>query len=158
MAQQLDYTPPSYPPGQDAFTAQDDLNRLVETLHEAGALRAAHDFAARFQDVLGVFLPMLDTEEGRNAITNLLGLGKLLGRLDADGVKRFTEALAEALDDTGARLEQKRGEDPPGFIALTKRLHEEEVRRGLDAVVTLLGSLGARLGEGYRAGASPLGD
>ena len=156
MAQPLAYTPPPQPPGQNAFTAHDDLERLLQTLHETGTLRILHDLLARFEDVVAVPLSHLDTPAGRDGLSTLLVLGRFLGQLDADGVGRFFDALAHGFDDAGERL--RSDDDPPGFIALTKRLHDADVRRGLDAVVTLLGSLGARLGRDYQKGESPVND
>ena len=154
MAQPLSYSPPPQPPGQDAFTARDDLERLLDTLHETGTLRLLHDLLARFEDVVAVPLKHLDTPAGRDGLSTLLVLGRFLGQLDADATSRFFDALGQGLGDAGERLRER--DDPPGFIALTKRLHDEDVRRGLDAVVTLLGSLGARLGRDYHEGESPV--
>ena len=65
MAQPLPYDPPPAPPGQDAFTAADDLARLLETLHTSGTLRVLNGLLARFQDVMAVVLAGLDSDAGR---------------------------------------------------------------------------------------------
>jgi uncharacterized protein YjgD (DUF1641 family) len=143
MAQPLDYTPPTYPPGQEAFTAADDLARLVETLHESGTLRLLNGLFARFEDVTAVLLKGLDTDEGRRGLANLLLLGKLLGRLDPDGLDRFIAALDRGLEAAALRLDVE--DDPPGPLRTLGRLRDPDVRRGLDAVLALLGALGAEL-------------
>ena len=143
MAQPLDYAPPTAPPGEQAFTAQDDLNRLLETLHTSGTLRVLNGLVARFQDVMAVVLDGLNTDEGRNGLANLLVLAKLLGTIDADGLDRFVAALDRALAEAGERLDD--ADDAPGSLTVLKKLRQPEVRRGLDAALTLLGTLGSQL-------------
>lgn len=141
MAQPIDYAPPPAPPGQDAFTAEDDLARTLQVLHESGTLRILTGLLGRFEDVMGVVLEQLDTQEGRNLNSNVLILGKLLARIDSDGLDRFVTALTDGLDAAGETVSDPDG--PPGFLGLTKRLHDDDVRRGLNAIITVLGSIGA---------------
>ena len=143
MAAPISYSPPPNPPGQDAFTAADDVARLVETLHTSGTLRVLNGLVARFSDVMAVVLSGLDTDAGRTSLANAVTLGKLLGTVDADGLDRFVAALDRALDAAGERLEEE--DDAPGTFATLKKLRDPEVRRGLDAALTLLGTLGAQL-------------
>ena len=143
MAQPIDYAPPPGLPGQDLFTAEDDLARTLQALHESGTLRILAGLLGRFEEVMAVFLEHIDTPKGHNLNGNLVILGKLLANVDADGLDRFVTALTDGLDNAGKKLSDP--DDPPGFLGLTKRLHEPDVRRGLDALITLLGSLGAGL-------------
>jgi len=143
MAQPLAYEPPPAPPGQDAFTAADDLARLLDTLHESGTLRVLNGLLAQIQDVAAVALDGLNTDEGRNGLANLLLLAKLLGRIDADGLDRFVAALDRGLADAAERLVDE--DDPPGSLSVLGKLRQPDVRRGLDAVLTLLGTLGSQL-------------
>lgn len=143
MAAPIDYAPPPAPPGQEAFTAYDDLDRLVQTLHTSGTLRVLNGLLARFQDVTAVVLDGLNTDEGRNGLANLLVLAKLLGKIDADGLDRFVVGLERALEAAGERLDDK--DDAPGTLSVLKKLRDPEVRRGLDAALTLVGTLGAQL-------------
>ena len=142
MAKPVDFAYPPGPPGQQTFTAADDLARLVETLHTSGTLRVLNGLVGRFQDVTAVALKGLDTDAGRNGLANLLVLAKLLGKIEADGLDRFVAALARALDAAGDRLEEE--DDAPGSLAVLKKLRDPDVRRGLDAALTLLGTLGSQ--------------
>lgn len=144
MAERIGYTPSAPAPGVDAFTPEDDVARLVRTLHESGTLRALNGLFARFADVSAIALEHLDTEEGRNGVANALILLRGLGRIDSDGTDRFVRALTEGLDAAGKRLDE---EKPPGAFGLLRALREPDVRRGLDAVLTLVGTMGARLNE-----------
>jgi uncharacterized protein YjgD (DUF1641 family) len=143
MAQPLDYTPPPHPNGEAAFTADDDLARLVETLHASGTLRLLNGLFARLEDVAAVVLKGLDTDAGRRGLANLLLLSKLLGRLDPDGLDRFIAALDRGLEAAARRLDTEA--DPPGPLRTLGRLRDPDIRRGLDAVLALLGTLGAEL-------------
>jgi uncharacterized protein YjgD (DUF1641 family) len=143
MAAPIDFAPPRHAPGQDAFTAYDDLDRLVQTLHTSGTLRLLNGFVAEFSGVMKVVLDGLDTEGGRNGLSNLLVLVKLLGKIEPDGLDRFVNGLDQALEAAGERLDA--GDDAPGSLSVLKKLREPEVRRGLDAALTLLGTLGAQL-------------
>lgn len=143
MSAPLDYDYPPGPPGQDAFTAEDDLARLLETLHTSGTLRTLNGLLAQVQDVMAVVLAGLNTDEGRAGLANLLTLVKLLGKLDADGVDRFVVALDRALGAAGERLDETA--DSPGTLTLLRKLRQPEVRRGLDAALTLVGALGTQL-------------
>lgn len=143
MAQPLDFDYPHAVPGQQAFKAADDLARLLETLHTSGTLRAVNGLLAQFQDVAAVALKGLNTDEGRTGLANLLTLAKLLGQIDADGLDRFVAALERALGAAGERLDEQ--DDAPGTLSVLGKLRQPEVRRGLDAALTLLGSLGSQL-------------
>ncbi len=143
MAKPIAFEPPPAPPGEDAFTAADDLARLLETLHTSGTLRVVNGLVAQLQDVAAVVLAGLNTDEGRNGLANLLVLAKLLGRIDADGLDRFVAALDRALADAGERLDDT--DDAPGSLSVLAKLRQPEVRRGLDAALTLVGTLGRQL-------------
>lgn len=142
MAQPLDFTPPVASPTQDAFTAHDDLARLLDTLHESGTLRVLNGVFARFEALTALALGGLDTPEGRRGLANVLVLAKLLGRVDTDALDRFTTALDRAFGAASVRLAEP---DPPGSLAVLGKLRDPAVRRGLDAVLTLLGTLGAEV-------------
>ena len=143
MAQQLDYAYPPGPPGETTFTAQDDLARLLETLHTSGTLRAVNGLVAQGQGVAAIALEHIDTPEGRNGLANALLLVKLLGQLDADGTARVLAAVDSGLEAAGERIASP--EDPPSTLALLAKLRQPEVRRGLDAALALLGTVGAQL-------------
>ncbi|GAB5536327.1 MAG: hypothetical protein Rubg2KO_25760 [Rubricoccaceae bacterium] len=156
MAQQLDYTYPPGPPGETTFTAQDDLARLLETLHTSGTLRAANGLVAQFQDVASIVLKGLDSPEGRNGLANALILAKLLGQLDADGLDRLIEAVSEGMEAAGERLAST--DDAPSTVAVLSKLRQPDVRRGLDAALTLLGTVGAQLNAPSNGTSSNLPD
>jgi len=141
MAQPIDFAP-SVQAAPGAFSAEEDLARLVETLHASGTLRVLNGLFGRFDAVSAIALSGLDTPEGRRGVANVLLLGKLLGGIDSDALDRFVTALNRGLAAAGKRLD---ADTPPGTVATLGRLRDRDVRRGLDAVLTLLGTLGAEL-------------
>lgn len=145
MAQPIDFVYPPGPPGETTFTAQDDLARLLETLHTSGTLRALNGLVAQGQDVAGILLKGLDSPEGRNGLANALILAKLLGQLDASGLDRLIGAVSDGLAAAGYRLAST--DDPPSTVAVLAKLRQPDVRRGLDAALTLLGTVGTRLND-----------
>ena len=141
MAHPLDYAPAPQAPPAD-FSAEADLARLVETLHESGTLRVLNGLFGRLEAVSAIALGGLDTPEGHRGLANVLVLGKLLGGLDTGALDRFVTALDRGLVAAADRLGAP---DPPGTVATLARLRDRDVRRGLDAILTLLGTLGAEL-------------
>ena len=145
MADPIPYARSAPAPGVDAFTPEDDVARLVRTLHDSGTLRAVNGLLAQFAEVNAVLLEQLDTEEGRNGLSNVLILLRGLGHVDSDGTDRFVKALTAGLGAAGERL--KKNDDPPNMLKLAAKLREPEVRRGLDAMLTLVGTLGKELAQ-----------
>ncbi len=140
MAQSMRYTPQVHP----TLGPEEDLERLLHTLHERGALRVANAVADRFPEALDVFMRQLDTPKGRRATALLAVLGQVLGDLDARTVQRFVDAVRTGLEQAGERV----GGDPPTIFALLGRSNDEDVRRGLWAALTFLGALGGALDAG----------
>ena len=54
MADPIPYVRAAPAPGVDAFTPEDDVARLVRTLHESGTLRVANGLVAQFAEVSSV--------------------------------------------------------------------------------------------------------
>ena len=141
MAKAIQYKYEPVPPPTD--TAQDDLNKLTETLHEKGVFRILNNVVAQSNGVLEVALGQLDSKGGRNAIDNTMVLIKALTEADPDGAQAFLDGTKKGLE----RAQDSLKDDPPGTLALLGKLHNPEVRRGLYAVLSLLEGLGSHLHE-----------
>jgi uncharacterized protein YjgD (DUF1641 family) len=129
--------------------ARDELEALLQALHESGNLRVLTGLAGKLPEVLGILLEQSGSELGRNALGNLTLLAGTLGRLGTDSAERFSKALTEGLE----RVHSKMPAHPPGLLRLTSLLSGVDARRGLYAVVLLLQSLGEQL-DPERPGAS----
>jgi len=141
MAKPLRYTPTPVP----TDTAHDDLQRLLETLHERGVLRLLTNLSAQSHDVAEVALKQINTPNGRDAFANLAVIVKALGKVDPEaleklltGVDKGVQAAVETLEDSS---------EPKGAFALMGKLYDPDVRRGFDALLTLVQTLGQHLGD-----------
>ena len=137
MAKPLTYDPPPIP--QD--TAQDDLERLLQTLHERGVLRLLNGLVGQSDDVLGVALAQLDSKGGKNALVTFSLLIKVLIETDPETAQSLLTGTQKGLVAAQASLHG----EPPSRLALLGKLNDREVRRGLYAVLSLLGGLGKHL-------------
>lgn len=139
MAKPLVYVPQPVP----VDTAGDEVQRLVETLHEHGVLRLLTNLVAESHGVAKVALDQLETPKGKNLVDNLSVLVNTLtqiedGALDKllTGVSKGVNAAAQGLDDKA-----------PGTFGLLRELNDPDVRRGLNAVLTLLATVGRHFKE-----------
>lgn len=123
--------------------AREELEGLLETLREAGVLRLLNALAARGPEALELLVERLDAPAGRNGLGNLAVLARALGELEPAALDRFLEASRRGLAEAGERVRA----DPPGALALLGRSNDEDVRRGLWAVLSFLGALGRALRE-----------
>ncbi len=139
MAKPLTYTPTPVP--QD--TARDDLERLLQTLHERGVLRLLNGLVGQSDGVLSVALGQLESQKGENALGTLTVLLKALTETDADAAQAFLTGTQKGL----AAAHESLHHDPPSQLALLGKLNDPGVRRGLYAVLSLLEGLGRHLHE-----------
>lgn len=140
MAQPLSYTPEA----RTAETARDDLDRLIETLHERGVLTALDGLTGALPDVLEVLLNRLDTPSGRNALSNLAVAGAALTALDPDRLAALRAGTEQSLTAARDGLQA----DPPGLVALFRQLNDPDVRRTLHALLLFLQAFGRHLHPG----------
>ena len=143
MAQPLKYIPEA----QTEVTAQEELDHLIETLHEHGMLRTLDGLFGKFPEVMEVLVAQLDTPGGRNALSNLAALSMGLTALNPDHVNDFRLSTERSL---GAARESLKDE-PPGLLALFRQLNDPEVRRGLNALLVFLHTLGKDLHQRVQA-------
>ncbi|HBM10281.1 MAG TPA: hypothetical protein DD403_19595, partial [Pseudomonas sp.] len=79
MAERLDYDVKPTPIGPDA---REELDTLLETLHQRGVLRFANDLAGSHDRLLKVLVDGMSKEGSLNAIQNLSILGMALSRIE----------------------------------------------------------------------------
>lgn len=137
MAQPLKYAPST----DTALSARDELERLLETLHERGVLTALDGFFGALPEVTGVLLEDLDTPGGRNALSNLAVLSMALTALDPN---RMNDLRLSAEQGLAAAHESLKGE-PPGLVALLRELNDPDVRRVLHAMLVFLQTFGRHM-------------
>ncbi|WP_434702501.1 DUF1641 domain-containing protein [Pseudomonas sp. Z1-12] len=143
MAEPIDY---NVKPSKTEPDAKDELDRLVQSLHEHGVLRMANDLVCANTAITKVLVDGLNKEGTLNVIQNLSILAMALSRVPPDELYR----LVFALKDAGAAVSQwtAPGNDDvaPGVRGSYRLLHDESLWR---AIMPLVEGLKA-LGEGMK--------
>ncbi len=142
MAEPLKYDPLEESP-KTQIGARDELELLIETLHESGTLRTLRGLFGRMPEVLDVVLEKLDTGPGKNALGNVALAMVSLTRVDPSLVDRLMGALMLGLE----RARRSTFEHPPTLVGLAAIMMREDTRRGLHAMAVLLETIGAELGK-----------
>lgn len=140
MAKPLRYIPEPVP----TDTAQDELQGLLETLHERGVLRLLTNLTAESHGVAQVALEQLDSLKGQNMLGNLTVLLTFLSEMDDEALGKILTGVGRGVN-AASQSQTKR--ETPGTFGLVKELNDPDVRRGLNAVLTILSTLGRHLKE-----------
>src|SRR5690606_27802927 len=96
-------------------TAREELDSLLETLHERGILRLANDLAGANTQVAKVLVDGLSKEGSLNAIQNISILGMALSRIPPNQFYKVVFALKDGLDHIGGyKPDPKHDDAAPG--------------------------------------------
>ncbi|MGZ8177231.1 DUF1641 domain-containing protein [Williamsia sp. SKLECPSW1] len=133
MARSLGYTPPTPPD----TAASDELDDLVEALHDSGLLRALAGGARAYPTLLKTLLDAIDADSLRAVLAVAGGLRDL----DPDEAERLAGGIRRARSDAAAAATAK----PEGPVALARRLRDPDTRRGLSAALAALAAIGGAL-------------
>ncbi|WP_413625815.1 DUF1641 domain-containing protein [Luteibacter sp. Lutesp34] len=135
MAEPLDFKPT---PARTETTAQEEWERLLDTLHRHGVLRLANDLVARNQDIAAIVVKGLETEGARNVMQNVSALAMVLGKVPPGAMYKFAEALREA----AAVLAEGRRDAAPGVRGVYRLLNDDELWRTLTPLARAVGTFG----------------
>lgn len=117
---------------QEAFN---EFMDILQLLHERGILTAFKAALERYEDLLGVVADWLEGM-GAQSPTNLFELLNAVAKADIQGLSVMISAVSKGAAST-------RSEQPPSLEALLKSLEDENVRRGLWAVIQTLKEIGS---------------
>ncbi|MDX5435048.1 MAG: DUF1641 domain-containing protein [Halomonas sp.] len=142
MAERIshDVTPPRIGPD-----AHEELEQLLQTLHEHGVLRLAKDVVGANTSIASVVMDGLGKESTLNAIQNLAILGMMLSEIPPERFYRVTFALREALDRIGQYQPGEEGGDAPGVSGAYRMLNDDELWRAVTPLVEGLKAFAERL-------------
>ena len=113
---------------------------VLQGLHESGVFDLLRGALGAKDTVLGVAVGAAGSQQSIRAIRNLLLLSNLLGEIDPEVLKTFTQAGSQVLTT------MVRQPEPPGLWRLIKDfLWNQDFRRGLAAVNTMLEAFGRSL-------------
>lgn len=142
MAERIshDVTPPKIGPD-----AHEELEQLLQTLHEHGVLRLANNLVGANTKIAGVVVDGLGKESTLNAIQNLAVLGMMLSEIPPERFYRVTFALKAALDRVAQHQPEQEGVDAPGVSGAYRMLNDDELWRAVMPLVDGLKAFAERL-------------
>jgi uncharacterized protein YjgD (DUF1641 family) len=111
---------------------------VLQALHDQGVLEILRGVLGGGNKILEIVVDASKTPEGISSIRNLVIMIKILGSMDPEVLKKFTEAVPDAL--AGAAKAQ--ATQPPGFWETLRILRSKNLRRGLAVANNLLEALG----------------
>ncbi|HET7370775.1 MAG TPA: DUF1641 domain-containing protein [Gammaproteobacteria bacterium] len=142
MAEPIQYTPHTAKIGPDAH---DEVERLLQTMHEHGVLRLANDLVAANTQWTQIIVDGLNKEGSRKTVQNLSVLLMLLSRIEPNQFYKVLFALRDALEYV-ARYEPKSEKaGSPGMKGAYKMLNDDALWRGVTPLLDALKVFGEGL-------------
>jgi uncharacterized protein YjgD (DUF1641 family) len=111
---------------------------VLQSLHDQGVLELLRGVLGGGNKILEIVVDASKSPEAIRGIRNLVIITKILGSMDPEVLKKFTEAVPNAL--AGAAKAQET--EPPGFWESFRMLRSKNLRRGLAVANNLLEALG----------------
>ena len=128
-------------PSPEVNSAHDELEHLLNTLHESGVLRTLTGLFGGMPAVADIALEHVHSKGGKRLSGNLAVLATSLTQLEPHAVQRLVRGLIKGSE----LVVSSASRPPPGFFSLLRRMHSEDARRGLQAAVVMLESIGKAL-------------
>lgn len=113
---------------------------VLQGLHDRGVFELLRGALGSSDKVIEIVVGAAKTPEAVRGIRNLIVLAKTFGTIEPDLVEGFARSLPEAIAITKAH-ETK----PPGFWSILKNFGNQNFRRGLVLVNSLLEAFGRNL-------------
>ncbi len=111
---------------------------VLQGLHDRGVLELLRGVLGGSDKILEIVVEASKTPEAIRGIRNLLILTKTFGAIDPELLKKFAEAVPDAL--AGAAKGQEK--EPPGFWEALRIVRSRNLRRGLAVMNSVLEALG----------------
>ncbi len=127
--------------------AHEELERLLQTLHQHGVLRLANDVVAANVPLAMVLVKALSKPGTVDAIENLSILLMALSRITPPRFYKLVFALRDAVDGLCANTGEEEDGEAPGISGAYRMLHDEELWHALKPLITGLKIFAERLGE-----------
>ncbi|HBS80658.1 MAG: hypothetical protein CMK99_00635 [Pseudomonas sp.] len=132
MAQRLNY---DVKPTPTEPTAREELDTLLETLHQGGILRFANDLAGSQQQLLKVLVDGMSKEGSLNAMQNLSILGMALSRIEPAQFYKTVFAFQSAFAAVGRYQPDDKHDEAPGVTGAYKMLYDDELWAALMPII-----------------------
>jgi uncharacterized protein YjgD (DUF1641 family) len=111
---------------------------VLQGLHDRGVLEVLRGVLDGGNKILEIVVEASQTPEAIRGIRSLIIMTKMVGSIDPELLKKFTEAVPDAL--AGAVKAQEK--EPPGFWEALRILRSKNMRRGLAVMNSVLEALG----------------
>ena len=108
---------------------------VLQGLHDQGVLEVLRGVLGDSDKILEILVDAAKEPDAIRGLRNLIILSKMAGSIDPDLLKRFAQALPEALEGT-AKVQQA---EPPSLWEAFRILRGENMRRGIAVANNLLG-------------------
>lgn len=142
MAERISYQVPPPKIGPDAH---EELERLLQTLHEHGVLRFANDIVGANTKVAEVVVNGLCKEGSLNAMQNLAALMMALSTIPPNQFYRVTFALKDCFERIGNYPDEGHGDGAPGVTGALKLLNDEQLWKAITPLLEGLKVFAERL-------------
>ena len=114
---------------------------VLQGLHDRGVLELLRGVLDGGNKVLEIVVEASKTPEAISGIRNLLIVTKIVGAIDPESLRKFAEAVPDAL--AGAAKAQEK--EPPGFWEVLRLFRSRNLRRGLAEMDAVLEASGKNL-------------
>jgi len=111
---------------------------VLQSLHDQGVLELLRGVLGGGNKILEIVVDASKTPEAIRGIRNLVIMSKILGAMDPEILKKFIEAVPDALAAAAKAQETQ----PPGLWESLRILRSKNLRRGLAVANKLLETLG----------------
>jgi uncharacterized protein YjgD (DUF1641 family) len=111
---------------------------VLQGLHDRGVLEVLRGVLDGGNKILEIVVEASTTPEAIRGIRSLIIMTKMVGSIDPELLKKFTEAVPDAL--AGAVKAQEK--EPPGVWEALRILRSKNMRRGLAVMNSVLEALG----------------
>ena len=148
------------PPPKIGPDAQEELDRLVQTLHEHGMLRFANDVVASNHELLRILVDGLNKPGSLNAIQNLSVIAMTLSALPPERFYQVMFALKEGIEQVGnhrhgeaethshkdkSKEKDQEKDSAPGITGIYRMLHDDELWYAIQPILAGLRAFSERL-------------
>lgn len=145
MAKSIEYQvePPKIGP-----TAEEELQRLLQTLHEHGVLRLANDLVASNNEWMQVIVSGLSRKGSLNTIQNLSVLLLALSTIPPERMYKLAFGLRDFMAELSREeQEESAGNSAPGARGAWKMLHDDELWQSLTPILNGMKAFSRRMEE-----------
>lgn len=145
MAKAIEYQvePPKIGP-----TAEEELQRLLQTLHEHGVLRLANDLVASNNEWMQVIVSGLSRKGSLNTIQNISVLLLALSTIPPERMYKLAFGLRDFMAELSREeQEESAGNSAPGARGAWKMLHDDELWQSLTPILNGMKAFSRRMEE-----------